>query len=632
MRIREIYEDLLELPVETRVHFLSTKCKDPSLHRKVESLLKNMTHADSYFDRVEKKILELGMESLGKDPSHLNAWLDCQPENQPEGQHKLIGKTVSHFNIIEPIGKGGMGMVYLAHDTKMERKVALKFLPSYLNQEGEIKAQFIHEARAASSLQHPNIATVHEIDETEDHQIFIAMAYYPGETLKERIERGPVDVEAALDFATQLSAALARAHENGIIHRDIKPGNILIGEDGRLRLLDFGLAQFARTSGLSKSEKLSGTIPYMSPEQVRGETADERSDVWSFGIVLCEMLTGKRPFPGTTPQEVFEAILEKTPQCENGRIKFPGRHLKALRQIAGKCLEKEPDKRFASSTELQSALEGIQDQPFRKVIGKRLVMSVIVLLLAGIILGGYDYFMRPRFEATVHFAVVEDPFSEGQGKVLMMHPGTMGEKGQLLLMSLPLSEEARIGATGKRATWYLRIGQPSVDGVPGDVYLSWGLASESNLNHQFTTNNKFSLMGRNNRKGIMAFCDGKRFRKVYPSPLDTDTYYELWYVVDHERNTYDLHVRGGSQFPEITRVAKDAGYRTETSEMLDYLVLITDPGSTAGIPKGKDPGYLDDFYIYPQGERLESPDGEWILLGDFEDGETGEWNVRVDVW
>jgi hypothetical protein len=198
----------------------------------------------------------------------------------------------------------------------------------------------------------------------------------------------------------------------------------------------------------------------------------------------------------------------------------------------------------------------------------------------------------------------------------------------MVVMKLPLPEEARIGDSDQPATWYLKIGRPSINGVPGEVFLSCGLVAKENLK----ADEAFSPMALLKEDGVLLYGDGERYGEVYASPLDTDTYYELWFVMDHPRNTFDLHVRGGKQFPDITRVAKNARYRAQTSETLDYLVLTTTPGSAAGAPSGKDPGYLDDFYLFPQGERLETPGADWILLDDFEDGDTDGWDVRVEVW
>ncbi|MFQ6093669.1 MAG: serine/threonine protein kinase, partial [bacterium] len=220
----------------------------------------------------------------------------------------MIGKTISHYKIIEELGAGGMGTVYKAQDTKLDRFVALKFLSPHLSQDEEGKQRFIHEAKAASALDHPNICTIYEIDETKPGpgepggQMFIAMACYEGESLKEKIEGGPLPLDQALDIAIQTAQGLVKAHERGIIHRDIKPANILITKDDSVKIVDFGLAKLSGRTMITKTGTTMGTIAYMSPEQARGAGVDQRTDIWSFGVMLYEMVTGQLPFKGDYEQ------------------------------------------------------------------------------------------------------------------------------------------------------------------------------------------------------------------------------------------------------------------------------------------------------------------------------------------
>jgi eukaryotic-like serine/threonine-protein kinase len=219
----------------------------------------------------------------------------------------MIGKTISHYKILEKLGGGGMGVVYKAEDLKLHRLVALKFLPPELTLDEEAKKRFVHEAEAASSLDHNNICVIHEIDET-DGQIFICMNYYEGETLKKKIEKGLLKIDEAADIALQIAKGLEKAHEKGIVHRDIKPANIFITSDGVVKILDFGLAKLMGYTVLTKVGETLGTTAYMSPEQSRGEKTDYRTDIWSFGIVLYEMVTGKLPFKGDYGQAVMPYI------------------------------------------------------------------------------------------------------------------------------------------------------------------------------------------------------------------------------------------------------------------------------------------------------------------------------------
>ena len=269
----------------------------------------------------------------------------------------MIGKTVSHYKIVEILGEGGMGIVYKAQDVKLRRFVALKFLPPHLVSRDEDKQRLIEEAKAASALDHPNVCIVHEIDETEDGQIFIVMAFYQGETLKEMIEKSPLSVDQVLDFAVQVGKGLQEAHEKGIVHRDIKSANIMVTDKGQVKIMDFGLAKLGRRTQITKTGSTVGTAAYMSPEQSRGEDVDGRSDIWSFGVVLYEMLTGKLPFRGDYEQAVVYSILHDKPETiENERSKVPTE----LQRLVSRCLEKEPASRYQSSESLKTELLRIQ--------------------------------------------------------------------------------------------------------------------------------------------------------------------------------------------------------------------------------------------------------------------------------
>jgi serine/threonine protein kinase len=196
----------------------------------------------------------------------------------------VIGETISHYKILEELGRGGMGVVYKAEDTKYKRTVAPKFLPPELTRDPEAKERFVREAQAASALDHPYIGTIYEINETKEGQLFIAMACYQGETLKQRIERGPLKIKDSIELATQVADGLANAHEQGIIHRDIKLANVIVTGENRVKILDFGLAKLQGQSQFTKAGTTLGTVAYMSPEQLRGEDVDHRTDIWSLGV------------------------------------------------------------------------------------------------------------------------------------------------------------------------------------------------------------------------------------------------------------------------------------------------------------------------------------------------------------
>jgi tetratricopeptide (TPR) repeat protein len=269
----------------------------------------------------------------------------------------MIGKTVSHYEITEQLGRGGMGIVYKAVDTKLKRPVALKFLPSHLSTDSDTKSRFIQEAQAASALDHANICTIYEIGETsepgKDPEVYIAMAYYGGQTLKYRLESDDFTPERAADIARQLAAALGRAHEDGIVHRDVKPANIMITDRGEVKLLDFGLAKLLGGAELTHAGSTLGTAGYMSPEQVKGEDVTPASDYWSLGVVLYEMLSGKKPFSGDYEQAAMYAILNETPDdLATLRPELPVE----ITDIVGRCLSKDPADRPQKAAEIQNAL------------------------------------------------------------------------------------------------------------------------------------------------------------------------------------------------------------------------------------------------------------------------------------
>jgi serine/threonine protein kinase/tetratricopeptide (TPR) repeat protein len=264
---------------------------------------------------------------------------------------------INKFKIIKELGGGGMGVVYKAVDTKLKRPVALKFLPHGLTKDQEFSRRFMQEAQAASSLDHPNICTIYEINETRDGEIFIAMAYYEGETLKNKIRRGPLTLGEALDIGMQIAQGLSKAHEEGIIHRDIKPANIMITGEDITKILDFGLAKLSGQTGLYKESGIVGTVAYMSPEQAAGEDVDHRTDIWSLGIILYEMLTGQLPFKGENEQAYIHSIQKNSPvPPTEWRSETP----LDLENIIYRCLRKKKEDRYPSAGVLLSHLERLK--------------------------------------------------------------------------------------------------------------------------------------------------------------------------------------------------------------------------------------------------------------------------------
>jgi len=266
----------------------------------------------------------------------------------------MIGDTISHYKILEKLGEGGMGVVYKAEDTKLKRTVALKFLPPQLTLDDNAKSRFIQEARAASSLDHPSICTIHEIDETGDGRMFVSMAYYGGEPLNKRLSHGKLTVDETLRIAVHVGRGLARAHEAGVVHRDIKPGNIMLTQHGEAKIVDFGLAKLAGVSRFTREGVAVGTTHYMSPEQARGENIDQRSDIWSLGVMMYEMLAGVPPFRGEYDQVVLYSILNQShPPLSELVPDLPPN----IERILEKCLKKDALERYQTADELVHDLE-----------------------------------------------------------------------------------------------------------------------------------------------------------------------------------------------------------------------------------------------------------------------------------
>ncbi len=283
----------------------------------------------------------------------------------------MIGKTISHYKILKKLAEGGMGVIYKAEDLKLKRIVALKFLPPELTRDKNAKERFVHEAQAASALEHPNICNIHEIDEISIEgrdQMFICMAYYQGETLEKKIERGPLKIDEAIDIAIQISEGLAIAHEAKITHRDIKPANVIITDRAEVKIIDFGIAKLADRKKLTDAGTALGTLDYMSPEQIRGNQVDHRSDIFTFGVVFYEMVAGQKPFKGEFDQIMVYSIVNETPEPVTAlRSGVPTE----LERIIDKALNKSEKERYQHMDEMLVDLKALTLK-LRKDSGYRL--------------------------------------------------------------------------------------------------------------------------------------------------------------------------------------------------------------------------------------------------------------------
>jgi eukaryotic-like serine/threonine-protein kinase len=378
--VKKVLAGALERTPEQRRAYLDSSCADPALRREVESLLAAHDNGDTTF--------------LDEPAAHGAA--STPPQELP------VGSRFGTYEILARIGVGGMGVVYKARDTKLGRRLALKFLPDGVLADATARARLLREAQNASSLNHPNIATIYEVGE-EAGQVYIAMELVEGRPLTAVIQRDGLALETALRYGLEISAALAHAHDRGIIHRDLKPANVVITADGHVKVLDFGLAKRLTAAEMSEATRslnsltepgtIVGTLLYMAPETLRGEPADARTDLWALGVVLSEMIAGAPPFKGRTAYELSSAILREPAKPLPPRVP-PG-----AKSVIQRCLAKEREQRYQRASELRAALEAIGSHdatvpPLRPARPLRRWASVgggalALLLLA---LGGFKWF------------------------------------------------------------------------------------------------------------------------------------------------------------------------------------------------------------------------------------------------
>ncbi len=414
-RADNLLQAVLEHPASERAEFLRQACGgDQALQKEVQSLLVARGKAASFLDR----------------PAMEGATLTGDAST--ETSNSLVGQTISHYRVVERLGSGGMGVVYKAEDTRLHRFVALKFLPEDTARDAHVLARFQREARAASALNHPNICTIHAVEEHE-HQPVIVMELLEGQSIKDRIRSSPMPIGDLVDYAIQVADALEAAHAKGIIHRDIKPANLFLTNRGAAKILDFGLAKVDATVGSQGGETATmedpltgtgnavGTVLYMSPEQIRAQRLDSRTDLFSFGAVLYEMATGKQPFRGGSSGVIFDSILNREPVAP---VRLNPDLPADLERVINKCLEKDRNLRYQHASEVRTDLQRIKrDSGSRPVITSPDVpvsvnrwKIVTAALMAALAIGATSYyFFHQPLKLTDKDTIVLADFTNSTG-------------------------------------------------------------------------------------------------------------------------------------------------------------------------------------------------------------------------
>jgi eukaryotic-like serine/threonine-protein kinase len=569
----------------------------------------------------------------------------------------MTGKTISHYQIAEKLGEGGMGVVYKARDTSLDRYVALKLLPADKLASPERKQRFIQEAKAASALNHPHIVTIHEIAEEDGHD-FIVMEYVAGKTLDALIRRNGMRLGEALKYAVQIADALAAAHAAGIIHRDIKPSNIIVGDDGRVRVLDFGLAKLAERTTHASPEAATvtaaqigpvtgegtilGTPNYMSPEQAQGLPIDARSDIFSFGAVLYEMLTGRRAFQGDTAIAAIAAIVERDP------TPLLKETPPDLIKLITRCLRKDPDRRLSDIKDVRLALEDVgqetsapQAKPFRRF--GVLTASVVVLVAIAGLLGFYwsgnhksNVSLEPVVPLTTSPGLESFPsFSPDGNKIAFARIGEglrnwdiyvkqIDQSGQLQLTSGPALDTGPVWSPdGKRIAFFRKLEDrgevvvvPSIGG-PETVLVGSAAAQDSGVGRRPNAH----------RRMIAWHPDGKHL--VHAQRQDRGSPLRLWLIDVETREQRPLTqpsagIRGDVD-PAISPDGRRLVFRRELGSWQSAVLMLelNDSLNAVGGPRNVSGGGLAFSPAW-------TPDGREIVFAAGSEERPRLWRVAVD--